>query len=268
LAGAVLCVLLSDASTAASAPEAARPLTPDLSGYWGDFAPVRLPPGMVIGKLAPGTKIGSNIRASGGAAAPPSAESTLPAGLNYTPEALARQQKLAQDNDYDPAYDNGACMPLGIIRQTLGSAGGVGGGPIQIVQQANLVAILYESPPVFRVIPLDGRVHDPDSDPSYMGDSVGHWEGDTLVVDVRNFNDVTWLKDNGLHHSEQMHIVERWRRVGDTLQWQATVTDPLVLTAPWVVSRVFNRAPGKMIIGEDPCVDRNAKYFNGAEGYH
>jgi hypothetical protein len=72
-----------------------------------------------------------------------------------------------------------------------------------------------------------------------MGDSIGHWEGDTLVVDVTGFNDKTELP-GGYRHTEALHVAERFRRASaDTLQYQATVEDPNVFEKPWVVSRTF-----------------------------
>ena len=101
-----------------------------------------------------------------------------------------------------------------------------------------------DSPPgSFRLIPTDGRAHRTDVDPSYFGDSVGHWEGDTLVVDVTHLNDETCLTNgpgnqtgSGYFHSDAMHVVERYTRKGDTLRWEATVEDPTVLTKGWVMS--------------------------------
>src|SRR5215831_7467434 len=90
----------------------------------------------------------------------------------------------------------------------------------------------------YKAIPTDGRQHREDLPPSYRGDSVGHWEGDTFVVDTRNFTDDTWMSAEGRvsPHSDQMHIVERYHRVDkNTLEIDATITDPKMLTAPWTV---------------------------------
>ena len=102
--------------------------------------------------------------------------------------------------------------------------------------------------------------------PTYFGDSAGRWEGDTLVVDVAGFNDKTWLADardrptptsRGVWlHSDAMQVVERWRMVdADTLQYQAVVTDPQMLTGPWTTpTRTLKRQPFKKI-GEGMCFD-------------
>ena len=92
----------------------------------------------------------------------------------------------------------------------------------------------------FRLVPTDGRPHRDDVPPSYRGDSVGRWEGDTFVVDTRNFTDNTWMSAEGRvsPHSDALHIVERYRRVdANTLEIEATVEDPEVLTAPWTVPK-------------------------------
>ena len=85
----------------------------------------------------------------------------------------------------------------------------------------------------FRVIPLNAK-HPDDLIPSYMGNSVGHWEGDTLVVDVTGFNDKTWLAGTGTIHSDALHITERYTRVDkDRINYDVIMEDPNVLTKPW-----------------------------------
>jgi hypothetical protein len=109
----------------------------------------------------------------------------------------------------------------------------------QIVQSRDKVVILHEYLHLFRVIPIDGSPHPVDPDPTWMGDSIGHWEGDTLVVDTIAFNDKTELP-GGFRHTEALHVVERFRRVDfDHLQWDVTIEDPNVFTKPWTMSRAF-----------------------------
>lgn len=109
----------------------------------------------------------------------------------------------------------------------------------QIVQSRDKVVILHEYLHLFRVIPTDGSPHPVDPDPTWMGDSVGHWEGDTLVVDTIAFNDKTELP-GGFRHTEALHVVERFHRIDfDHLQWDATIEDPNVFTKPWTISRTF-----------------------------
>jgi hypothetical protein len=87
----------------------------------------------------------------------------------------------------------------------------------------------------YRIIPTDGRPHRANGNPSAYGDSVAHWEGGTLVVDVTNFVDDTWFGEGGYFHTDAMHVTERLWRVGPNLAYQVTVADPKVLTAPWTM---------------------------------
>jgi hypothetical protein len=92
---------------------------------------------------------------------------------------------------------------------------------------------------VFRVISTKGGTHPADPDPTWMGDAIGHWEGDTLVVDTVGFNDKTEVP-GGYRHTESLHVVERFRRSKfETLEYQATVEDPNVFEKPWIISRTF-----------------------------
>ena len=109
----------------------------------------------------------------------------------------------------------------------------------QIVQGLDQVVVLYEYPGAFRVIPMHGGPHQADLDPAWYGDSIGHWEGDTLVVDTIGFNDKTELP-GGYRHTEALHVVERFRRVTfDHLDYQATIEDPSVFEKPWMVHRTL-----------------------------
>jgi hypothetical protein len=108
----------------------------------------------------------------------------------------------------------------------------------EIVQGLDKVVILYEYLHMFRVVPINGT-HPADPDPTWMGDSVGHWEGDTLVVDTVGFNDRTELP-GAFRHSEALHVVERFHRTDfDHLQWEATIEDPNVFAQPWTLIRTF-----------------------------
>jgi hypothetical protein len=179
-----------------------------------------------------------------------------PTEPSYKPEYSAKVKAIV-DNQYgsatpeDPNFD---CKPSGVPR--------VSTGPLQIVQTPKLIVILYESnfiSETFRLIYMDGRPHPKpeDLEPSYYGDSIGHWEGDTLVVDVIGLNDETWLggaqghteppafgepnnhqiiEKYALIHSDQEHVVERYTRHGDMLVYEATVEDPVMFTKPWVLT--------------------------------
>ena len=158
-----------------------------------------------------------------------------------------------------PAEDTGQysdCMPLA--------------GPqafsvpyqFELVESSHHLAILYGYPGSFRTIPTDGGPHPADPDPTWMGDSIAHWEGDTLVVDSVGFNDKTEI--NGYKHTDALHIVERFRRPDySTLQYEATLEDPNVFVKPWTVSRNFNLRTDLSKVDEFVCehnIDYN-KFF-------
>ena len=107
--------------------------------------------------------------------------------------------------------------------------------PIKIIQTKDEITFLYETFHGFRVIPTDGRKHPDDIDPSFLGDSVAHWEGDTLVVDVIGFNDKTWLGAGGATlHTDALHVIERYTRVDyDTITYEVTIDDPKAFTKTW-----------------------------------
>jgi hypothetical protein len=126
---------------------------------------------------------------------------------------------------------------------------------LQIVQGPGYVAVEAEEIHDVRVIPLDGRPHLPNSIRQWMGDSVGHWEGNTLVIETTSFSEDTWFGEDGYFHSDAMHVTERLWREGENLVWQATVEDPNVLTAPWTMAaRVMK--PSNEPLEESPhCVE-------------
>jgi hypothetical protein len=108
----------------------------------------------------------------------------------------------------------------------------------QLVESPHFMAILYGYPGTFRSIPTDGGPHSPNPDPTWMGESIGHWDGDTLVVDTVGFNDKTEI--NGYHHTEALHTVEKFSRPDfNTLHYEATIEDPNVFVKPWTLSRNY-----------------------------
>lgn len=132
--------------------------------------------------------------------------------------------------------------------------------PMEIIQIPGRVIMFYEFDHYVRQIYTDGRGHDKNLAPLWMGDSIGHWEGDTLVVDTVNFNDKTWLDRGGHPHSEQLHLVERIHRVPpDILQIDMTIEDPKAYTKPWTASQYFQLRP-KWNIMEMVCED-NANFL-------
>src|SRR5215469_11025683 len=155
---------------------------------------------------------------------PPSGRRAASNFPHYKPQFLAKVKDLDKRQvEADPVL---RCKNPGLPRI---------GPPDKIVQTSGQIVFLYDdvSGAFWRIIPTDGRPHRTDVDPSYLGDSVGHWEGDTLVIDANQFNDDSWLTDNGAFHTDDMHVTERLRRVGDVIEWQAIVEDPKVLLEPW-----------------------------------
>ena len=113
--------------------------------------------------------------------------------------------------------------------------------PFEIFQTPEFVAIAYEYVHASRTIHMNQSPH-PDDIEFWMGDSRGHWEGETLVVDVADNHGDTWLDSSGNLHSTAMHVVERYTRTGpDTLQYTATIEDPNVLTKPFTISIPLHR---------------------------
>ena len=139
------------------------------------------------------------------------------------------------------------CMPLGVPQSFSAPY------PFQIVQTSNVVVIFYEYPNTFRIIPSDGRPHPADPDPTWMGNSIAHRDGDTLVVDSIGFNDKTEVI--GYMHTEALHVVERFHRVeAGNLQYDVTVEDPNVFASPWVMpTRTFRLRPELEKIDEFVC---------------
>src|SRR5207244_1508626 len=100
-----------------------------------------------------------------------------------------------------------------------------------------------------------------DLDPSYLGDSAGRWEKDTLVVEAVNFNDDSWLIDNGAFHTTDLRVVERLRRVGNTIEYEATAYDPAVLAEPWVMRPRLLRLTNQELSEPEPCVERSLDHL-------
>jgi len=148
--------------------------------------------------------------------------------------------------DIDMAQNpNGFCLPPGPSRALTGPS------PFQIVQNAGTVAILFENHFIYRLIYTDGTKHPEDIQdyPAFMGHSIGHWEGDTLVVDTVGINDRTWLDSNGLEHSDKLHLTERFRKTGpDTIHYAVTYDDPVFFTKPWTFDLDFKRLKGTRLI--------------------
>ena len=209
----------SAAHTAHSAPPAARPV-PRLADGQPDLS------GVYLG--------GRDVRLAGEIMLAPGAE-------QY--RVPPREDDLGQ---------GALCLPPGVPAATMMPF------PLQIVQRPDVVVILYEAYNIFRIIPV-GVPHAEDLDPAWMGHSVARWEGDTLVVEAKGFNDRTLV--SGHRHTEDMRVVERYTRTSfDAVDYEASVEDPNVFAAPV-------RYRGRLVlhpewqIGEYVCAE-NAKDYS------
>ena len=167
--------------------------------------------------------------------------------LPYRPEALA-QRKENQENwvTRDPEIK---CYLPGVPRATYMPY------PFQIIQSASAIFIAYEYAGATRNI----YMKDPGPPPvdSWMGQSVGRWEGETLVVDVKGFNDQSWFDRSGNFHSDALHVVERYTRTSpDVMLYEATIEDPQVFTRPWKMSMpLYRRQEKNAQIMDFKCVE-------------
>jgi hypothetical protein len=226
---------------------------PDLSGVWNGAANARV--------YNSGDKVGLILAAREGTLVNFERDNTLmrradPNKPVYKPQFWEKVQQLDQNgNNEDPSY---SCMPQGVPRM---------GPPMKIVQTATELILLYAGPQdTYRIVPIDGRPHTTlqDLDGTWKGESLGHWEGDTMVIDTIGFNDTSWLDIGGYFHSENMHVVERLHREGNTLSWQATVEDPDVLLKPWTMnSRTLRLNPNPKAVLEEtlPCSERDLSHL-------
>jgi hypothetical protein len=166
----------------------------------------------------------------------------------YKPELLAKVKDLeVRQSQEDPAF---YCKPAGVPRM---------GPPAQIIQLPDKLVFLYGTN-LFRLIPINAS-HRTDIDTSYMGDSVAEWDGETLVVDVNNLNDDTWLGPDGYFHSEAIHVIERLTRTGDAMRYEVTVEDPNVFTRPWTMNPRTLRLGNRPLEEGPPCVEKDAEHL-------
>ncbi|HZF31423.1 MAG TPA: hypothetical protein VE907_20070 [Gammaproteobacteria bacterium] len=232
---------------------------PDLSGIWENGAGIDFVQPQQRGESlcvsgcgpAPGAAPPSP-RPAAQAAAPP-----RPTRPQYRPELQAKVADLTKRQvEEDPVL---RCQAPGIPRI---------GPPDKIVQRAGEAVFLYDdvSGGFFRIVPTDGRAHRKDVEPSFLGESVAHWEGDTLVVESQSFNDKTWLTDDGAFHSTDLRVVERLKRTADTLDWTATVYDSKVLTEPWEVPLRTAHLTDLDLVEAAPCVDQDIDHI--VDGSH
>jgi len=246
---------------------------PDLNGTWDngsgiDFIhPEKSSDGSVcisgcepaVGAAPAATAAGAAPATGAAAAAPvaaaaPAARKARPAPNmpRYKPQFLAKVRDLDKRQvETDPVL---RCRSPGLPRI---------GPPDKIVQRPGQVVFLYDdvSGAFFRIIPTDGRAHRTDVDDSYLGDSVGHWEGDTLVIEANQFNDDSWLTDNGAFHTRGLTVTERLHRSGDEIEYQAVANDPAVLVQPWKPDRRILKLTQVELAEPVPCVDQDLKHL-------
>jgi hypothetical protein len=128
--------------------------------------------------------------------------------------------------------------------------------PQKIVQTPTEIVMLYEYMSVYRIIPLNEK-HPDDLIPSYMGHSVGRWDGDTLVVETVGFNGKTWLAGAGTFHTESLRTVERFTRIDkDQINYEVTMEDPNVFTKPWKLTSTLMLREGTRL-QEMVCAENN-----------
>jgi hypothetical protein len=229
------------AATMPVAAQTATPRTaridgkPDLNGIWQtmneanfDLEGHMARPAMALRPGPYGPVPAAPVLALGAVGAVPPSLGVVEGGeIPYKPEALAKKKENQQKwLDLDPEIK---CYLPGVPRATYMPQ------PFRIFQNATQFFITYQFAGAVRNI----YMKDPGPSPvdSWMGQSVGHWEGDTLVVEVTGFNDSTWFDRAGNYHSDALKVVERYTRTSpDVIAYEATITDPTVFTRPWKIS--------------------------------
>ncbi|MGH9436710.1 MAG: hypothetical protein ACRD22_02140 [Terriglobia bacterium] len=188
--------------------------------------------------------------------------------IPFTPEGKTRYEQnllnLKRSSAADSAHST--CVPQGIPR-VLGSP-----YPFQIVQSVNQLGFIYEVNRAFRYVLMTSKHQDPaEWDPSYMGDGIGHWDNDVLVIDTTNFNAETWLDDSGLPHSDRLHTVERLQTLQAARELEDTVTinDPEMFFRAWAVRLLYRRRPDVTVSTDWVCGEahRSVAQVFGGKGY-
>src|SRR5579863_6719855 len=203
---------------------------PDLSGYWA------------AGGFGPGAIL---LGAQSDLGAP-----------EFQDWAAELSRKRLADNLRD--LPSARCLPGGIV------AAVTNGTPERVLQTPRLL-VMFSEGQIPRQIFLDGRGHPSDPNPTWLGHSVGRWDGDTLVVDTIGFNDKSWLDLNGHPHTEMLHLVERYRRPDlGHLELELRVEDSEALKRTWIIKRTYNLDPKEDIL-EAVCMEneKDAQHLFG-----
>lgn len=210
---------------------------PDLQGYWN----------------APAV---TNIQGRGRGRGPATIIDPPDGKIPYTPEAAAKAKDLGEHHLADEPELH--CYESGVPHSQMVQFG------FQIVQTPGYFVELWEFMHTVRIIPTDSRPHIASNIKLFQGDPVGHWEGDTLVVDTTNQNDKTWYDSSGNFKTGTVHITEKFIPVdANTITYEATMTDPSVYTQPWTARVTFRRNLQKMSDGrayeqmEFGCIEGN-----------
>jgi len=236
---------------------------PDFNGTWDHLGGIEFvrPEKLADGSIClRGCAPAAPRPAAPAAAAPRPAQANPPQAMfpKYKAEFLAKVKDLsARQVETDNVLK---CLAPGLPRL---------GPPGKIVQNSKEVVFLYDdvNGAFFRIIPVDGRTtYRKDMPASFLGDSIGHFEGDTLVVETTNFNEDTWLTDNGAFHTAGLKVVERLRRVGDTIEYTATSHDPAVLVEPWASKPYTMWITSQELEEPARCEDRDLEHI--VDGSH
>lgn len=176
-------------------------------------------------------------------------------GAGELPYTAAGRENI---QSYNPERDGdytGMCMPFGFMRSINSPY------PIQIMQNDKYVTFLFEQSNWFTIVPFKAA-HPADPNPTWFGDSLAKWDGDTLVIDTVGFNGFTRLDTKGDPHSDQLHLVQTFRRTDEGhIAYTVTVDDPVYYTKPWTNERTFTLSNGELM--EYSCEENNRSLWEG-----
>jgi hypothetical protein len=170
-----------------------------------------------------------------------------PPMLPWAAELVEKRISMSQQGD-PFANTLTQCLPGGVPLMVFGAP-----YPVQILETPGQITMLFEEQNHFRLIILNGG-HPRDPDPSFMGHSIGHWEGAALLVDTIGLTDRTTIDQIGTPHSDELHVIERYRRVDrNTLEITVTIDDPKAFTNSWDARAIYKAAPPGTQVGEYIC---------------
>ncbi len=230
---------------------------PDLSGHWANpYTPDMAAKGTVLDAATR-----KPLKLSGAPLA--DAKATAIGGAPRTVDLPYTEWGLKHWKSYDPVNDGdyaGSCLPFGMSRNINSPHG------LQIVQNDSSVALLFEQNTWFHFVPTNGMKWPADLPPSWNGLSVGHWDGDTLIVETTGFNGYTRLDTAGHPHSRQLKLINTFKRIdARTIEHTVTVHDPKTYTQDWMNVRTWRLRPSVDVIMEYSCEENNLdNLFSGA----